>query len=164
MGVSVGHSRQSEQTAQGSLPITYTGLGFALACPEKICGVTRQRDRVQGFNYSLRQGAAYRRAPASVGGHTDAAVLLRGSDKPLFIERLDMQEAEERGGNLDSLLSQFVAILMGSGSNGSKTISQLGQQSFQFDHDYTKQEFRCQFPDKNDTSLNFILDITCAKY
>jgi len=86
--------------------------------------------------------------PGSVGGDTDAALLVKGSGNPLFIKRLDMRDAEGRGENLDGLLSRFAAIIMGNSSNGPEDISQMGQQIFEYDLDYTKLEFHCQFPDK----------------
>jgi hypothetical protein len=59
-----------------------------------------------------------------------------------------MKDAEGRGETLDGLLSRFAAIIMGDSSNGPEDIAKMGQQIFQFDLDYTKLEFHCQFPDK----------------
>src|SRR5271165_5301577 len=86
--------------------------------------------------------------PVSVGGNTDAALLLKGSTAPLFIKRLDMMTAEGYGSTLDGLLSGFVGIIMGNRSDGPGAISDLGKQIFEFGLDYTKVEFHCQFPDK----------------
>lgn len=86
--------------------------------------------------------------PFTVGGETDTALLMRGSNKPLLIKRLDMKDAEGRGETLDGILARFAAIIMGDCPDGPGEISRMGQQIFQFDIDYTKLEFHCQFPDK----------------
>jgi hypothetical protein len=84
----------------------------------------------------------------TVGGNTDTALLVRGSDKPLCIERLDMQDAEGRGETLDGILSRFAAIIMGASSDGPEEIARMGREVFQYDLSYTTLEFHCQFPDK----------------
>src|SRR5208282_442093 len=60
--VGVRNTGQLKQTAQAALPVTYTGLGFALARPEEILRARRQWDCVQRIGHSLGQWTPNRRS------------------------------------------------------------------------------------------------------
>jgi hypothetical protein len=96
--------------------------------------------------------------PFSVGGATDAVVLIRGFNKPLFVDRMDMRDAESHGENMDGLLAGFAAIFMQHGSSGGEEIARIARQVFEFNLDYRKVEFHCQFPDKTIRHKQFSQD------
>jgi hypothetical protein len=86
--------------------------------------------------------------PATVGGHTDVAVLVKGAAKPYLIRREDMSNAEARGIVFDRIMARFTSLVMSGNTGGVPAILHMAEGIYQNGLNYATLEFRCQFPDK----------------
>jgi hypothetical protein len=86
--------------------------------------------------------------PGTIGGHTDVRFLTNWQEVPHHINRVDMQQAEFYGVNLDRYFSRFASLMIGGVLRGDKDILETAEGIYSCSMLYAPIHFRCQFPDK----------------
>lgn len=86
--------------------------------------------------------------PASIGGHTDVALLTEPLTVPYWITQLSMECAESWGVSFDRGLSKLVSSAIAGNQGGTEEIMTMAQGIYQSSLTYSRLEFHCQFPDE----------------